>query len=67
MATEKPAAAPTTTSGTDEELREAFEAVEQENEQEKKGDAPTKEKEKEFGEEVRLHSGYMVILHLLLF
>ncbi|CAL9006237.1 unnamed protein product, partial [Prunus brigantina] len=51
VATEKPAAAPTTTSGTDEELREAFEAVEQENEQEKKGDAPTKEKENEFGEE----------------
>ncbi|CAL9010826.1 unnamed protein product, partial [Prunus brigantina] len=32
VATEEPAAAPTTTSGTDEELREAFEAVEQEKE-----------------------------------
>ncbi|CAL9004107.1 unnamed protein product [Prunus brigantina] len=35
VATKEPAAVPTTTSGTDEELREAFEAVEQEKELEK--------------------------------
>ncbi|CAL2229131.1 unnamed protein product [Prunus armeniaca] len=50
VATEEPAAAPTTTSGINEELREAFEAVEQEKEQEE-GDVPLKEKNKEFEEE----------------
>ncbi|CAL8089566.1 unnamed protein product [Prunus armeniaca] len=46
--TEEPAAVPTETSGTDDELREAFEAVEQEKEKEKEGEeVPVKEKEKE--------------------
>ncbi|CAL8087066.1 unnamed protein product [Prunus armeniaca] len=50
VATEEPATAPTTTSGTDEELRESFEAVEQEKEPEE-GDVFLKEKNKEFEEE----------------
>ncbi|CAL2229233.1 unnamed protein product [Prunus armeniaca] len=53
VATEEPATAPTTTSGTDEELREAFEAVEQEKEPEE-GDVFLKEKNKEFEEEAEL-------------
>ncbi|CAL9012125.1 unnamed protein product, partial [Prunus brigantina] len=51
VATEEPAAAPTNTSGTDEELREAFEAVEQERELEEE-DGP-QEKNKEMEEEHR--------------
>ncbi|CAL8119074.1 unnamed protein product [Prunus armeniaca] len=51
VATEEPAAAPTTTYGTDEELREAFDAVEQEREQEEEEDVPSKEKNKEPEEE----------------
>ncbi|CAL2256812.1 unnamed protein product [Prunus armeniaca] len=51
---EEPAAVPTETSGTDDELREAFEAVEQEKEKEreKEGDVPSKkEKEKDLEKE----------------
>ncbi|CAL9019156.1 unnamed protein product [Prunus brigantina] len=52
--TGEPAAIPTETFETDDELRKAFEAVEQEKEKEKEeeGEVPsTKEKEKEFEEE----------------
>ncbi|CAL9019083.1 unnamed protein product [Prunus brigantina] len=55
VATEETAAAPTTTSGTDEELREAFDAVEQEKEQEEEeDDVDLKEKNKELEEEYHL-------------
>ncbi|VVA40356.1 PREDICTED: LOC109946780, partial [Prunus dulcis] len=49
VATEEPAAVPTTTFGTDEELRKAFEAVEQEKErgEEEKPHQKTKEVEEE--------------------
>ncbi|CAL2240048.1 unnamed protein product [Prunus armeniaca] len=44
---EEPVAVPTETSGTDDELREAFKGVEQEKGQEEKEDVPLKEKDKE--------------------
>ncbi|CAL9029401.1 unnamed protein product [Prunus brigantina] len=69
--TEEPAAVPTETSGTDvDELREAFEVVEQEkeNEREEEGDVPSKkEKEKDLEEEVIFHSSGTIVLYLLLF
>ncbi|CAL2256414.1 unnamed protein product [Prunus armeniaca] len=49
---EEPAAVPTETSGTDDELRGAFEAIEQEKGQEEEEDVPLKEKDKEPEEEV---------------
>ncbi|CAL8151980.1 unnamed protein product [Prunus armeniaca] len=49
VATEGPTTAPTASSGINEELMEAFEAVEQEKEQDE-GDVPLKEKSKDFEE-----------------
>ncbi|CAL2254919.1 unnamed protein product [Prunus armeniaca] len=49
VATEGPTTALAASSGTDEELREAFEAAEQEKEQDE-GDVPLKEKSKDFEE-----------------
>lgn len=54
VALEEPAAVPTTISGTDEELREAFEAVEQEKELEYEEEEGPQEKTKEMEEEVSL-------------
>ncbi|CAL8167611.1 unnamed protein product [Prunus armeniaca] len=48
---EEPVAVPIETSGTDDKLREAFEAVEQEKGQEEEEDVPLKEKDKEPEEE----------------
>lgn len=61
VATEGRAIAPTTTSGIDKELREDFEAVEQEKGQ-VEGDVHLKEKNKEFEKEVSLY----LLLHELL-
>ncbi|CAL2259634.1 unnamed protein product [Prunus armeniaca] len=50
------AAAPTNSSRTDEELREVFEAIEQEKEQQEEEDVPSKEKNKESEEEEEIHA-----------
>lgn len=59
--TEEFAANPDEASGTDDELREAFEAVDQEKQQETTAEAPSKKKGKDFDEEVRLNSGHSKI------
>lgn len=68
VATEGTRAAPTTTSGTDEELREAFEAVEQEKELEELEEVAEgpQEKAKTVEEEVNLwSSSHFCLLFLL--
>lgn len=55
--TEELAADPTEASGTDDELREAFEAVEQEKQQGAATENPSEKKGKDLEEEVRLDSG----------